>query len=98
MISVFVKTSRQAKNYFYDTSSHLIAIAPVWLVIKPDHNKQLFHIIYSLYVNAQFYYARRHDTIKTSVFKTGPANEPKFFWVMGHCGSTGSEPGSIGFT
>lgn len=67
MKSVFIKTSRQAKNYFYDTSSHSITIAPVWMVIKPDHTKQLFHtIICSLYVNAQFYNARRHDTIKTN--------------------------------
>lgn len=33
-----------------------------------------------------------------SIFKTGPASKPKFFGVMGHCGSTVSEPGSIGFT
>ena len=33
---------------------------------------------------------------KPSVFKTGSASEPEIFWVMGHCGSTGFEPDSIG--
>ena len=35
---------------------------------------------------------------ETSVFKTRPASEPEIFWVMGHCGLTGYEQSSIGFT
>ena len=27
-----------------------------------------------------------------NVFKTGPASEPEFFWIMGHYGSTGFDP------